>query len=108
MSQAQLLMQKLPFLDSNDIFARVLLCVNMWQTICKYKDTRYRHARKIVFQIRYEKASRSNKEVENALTFELDMAEELAASQRGLYLARHWQRIWESRKHRSKSEVPRH
>jgi hypothetical protein len=106
MSQAQLLMQKLPFSDSYAIFARILLCVNMWQTICKYTDTRYRHARKIVFQVRYEKASRSSKEIKNALKFELDMAEELTASQRGLYVARQWQNRWESRQHRSKSEVP--
>jgi hypothetical protein len=109
MSQAQLLMQTLlPISDSNDMFARILLCVNMWQTICKYTYIRYRHARKIVFQVRYEKEFRSNKEVENALKFELDMAEELAASQRGLYVARQWQKRWESRKHRSKSEVPHH
>ena len=102
MIKGQTLIQQLPIPITNNVNemqSRILLTINAWQALSNYTNLRYQRARKLVFHLRYEKEAPC-KEIQKALTVQLDMAEESAASQTGLYLAKQWQKRWEQKMRR--------
>lgn len=87
--------------DDDDMLAMVHLSVTAWEALCRFKTLEYKRAYKHAYQLRYgglthsqlaapTSSTASNAEIKQAIEMQVQIAEQLTACQKKLYLVNRW------------------
>ena len=79
----------IPSASVDNALAKMHLTVTAWESLCRYKATQYRIAYKFCFRLRYEVGAPAE-EVKQALSMQIQFAEQCTACQKKLYIVRNW------------------
>jgi hypothetical protein len=90
MKRVQDYIQCIPSTSVDNAVAKMHIAVTAWESLCRYKSTQYRIAYKFCFRLRYEVVGAPAEEVKNALSMQIQFAEQCTACQKKLYIVRNW------------------